>query len=84
MKTIIETSLEFSGVSVNARTLFDADNMSKKPIYYNLSRKSGQPIRVWYDVEENGQVQTLSKKMDIPADLDEQGVKDFIFTNISE
>jgi hypothetical protein len=83
MKTIIETSLEFSGVSVNARTLFDPDNIAKKPIYYNLSKKSGQPILVWYDVEENGQVTNISKKIDIPAGLDEQGVKDYIFTNIA-
>lgn len=82
MKTIIETSFEFSGVSVNARTLFDADNINKKPLYYNLSKKSGQYIRVWCDVEEDGQVISVSKNMTIPQDLNEQGVKDFILTNI--
>jgi hypothetical protein len=81
MKTIIETSLEFSGVSINAKTAFDPSN-EKKPFTYDLSKKSGVKTRVWYDWEENGEKGSSWKDIDIPAGLDEAGVKDYILTSI--
>jgi hypothetical protein len=83
MKTIIETSLEFSGVSPNARTAFDPDNL-KRPHYYDLSIKAGKELIVWWDYEEDGVKKNSRMKMQVPAGLDEQGVKDFIYTQISQ
>jgi len=83
MKTIIETSFEFSGVSPNARTAFDPDNI-KRPHYYNLSRKSGLQTTVWWDYEEDEVKKSSRMKLQVPAGLDEQGVKDFIMQEISK
>ena len=83
MKTIIETSFEFSGVSPNARTAFDPDNM-KRPHYYDLSKKSGGPLTVWWDYEEDGVKKSGRIKVQVPAGLDEAGVKDYILTSITQ
>jgi hypothetical protein len=84
MKTIIETSLKFSGVSPNDKTLFDPDNKNKSMRYFNLALKSGKHLRVDYEFEEDGIKQRSYKLMDVPVDLDEAGVKDFIYTQISQ
>lgn len=82
MKTIVETSLEFSGVSINAKTAFDPDN-SNKPLTYDLAKKSGTKTRVWYDWEENGQKGSSWKDIDVPAGLTADQVKIHILSNIT-
>jgi hypothetical protein len=83
MKTIIETSFEFSGVSPNARTAFDPNNM-KRPHYYDLSKKAGRSLFVWWDYEEDGVKKSSRMIMQVPAGLDEQGVKNFIMSEINK
>lgn len=83
MKKIIETSLEFSGVSVNARTLFNPNDRTKVH-YYDLSRKAGKIIRVWYDWELNGHINSEWKNIEIPEGLNELGVKNYILSEISK
>lgn len=82
MKTIIENSLEFSGVSFNARTLFNP-NDNEKPHYYDLSKKAGMTIRVWYNWEEEGNKGSSWKRISVPEGLDELGVKNYILSRIS-
>jgi len=83
MKTIIETSFEFSGVSPNARTAFDPDNI-KRPHYFDLSKKAGGHLVVWWDYEEDRVKKSSRMKVQVPAGLDEQGVKDFIMQEINK
>jgi hypothetical protein len=83
MKKIIETSLEFSGVSVNARTLFNPNDQSKVH-YYDLSKKAGKTVRVWYDWELNGQIYSEWKNVEIPEGLNELAVKNLILAEISK
>jgi len=83
MKTIIETSFEFSGVSPNAKTAFDPDN-TQKPFYYDLSKKAGGLLIVWWDYEEDAVKKSSRIKLQVPGGLDEQGVKDFIMQEISK
>lgn len=84
MKTLIETSLEFSCVSINCKTIFSSD--LEKPLYYNIKELSGKKIRVWYNYTEdlNLTAQSSWKNLTIPEGLNEIDVKNYIITELTK
>lgn len=83
MKNIIETSLEFSRVSINAKTIFDPTSTSKS-FYFDISGLSGITIKTWFDYEENGVKKSSSKVITIPPFLTEEETKNYILSEITQ
>lgn len=76
-KDILYDRLEFSHISVNARTIFNPIAEGKGG-YYDISRLSGKVVRVWYDWDIGGEVLSSWRNLSIPQGLDEAAVMNYM------
>ncbi len=87
MKTLIQNSIKFksTGKGPNAKTIFSITEESEKSSakYVNLSKFSGQKTFLEYMWEEGSAGGRAFINLEIPAGLDEDGVKNFIISEIN-
>ena len=86
MKNIIDSSVIIKGIGpFDSITIFNSTDKDD-PRYVNISKISGRKLSVYfkYTEDEDMTEKETQMRLVIPTGLDEQGVKDFILTQITQ
>ena len=86
MKNIIESSVIIKGIGpFESLTIFNSTDTTN-PRYVDISKISGRKLSVYFKYTEGEDVteKQAQVRLVIPTGLDEQGVKDFILTQIAQ
>jgi hypothetical protein len=86
MKTLIEQSIEIYGMGhPDVKTIFNIKDETEKlnPRFTPLSAISGRLLTIWFKYTENNLTTEDKLRMQIPFNLNDDEVKDFILTNLN-
>jgi len=86
MKTLIENTIEIYGMGhPEVKTVFNIKNDEEinHPLFTPLSRISGRLLTIWFKYTENNLTTDDKLRMQIPFNLNDDEVKDFILTNLN-
>lgn len=86
MKNIIESSVIIGGIGpFESLTIFNSTDTTN-PRYVDISKISGRKLSVYFKYTEGEDLteKEAQVRLVIPTGLDEQGVKDFILTQIAQ
>lgn len=86
MKNIIESSVIIKGIGpFESLTIFNSTDTTN-PRYVDISKISGRKLSVYFKYTEGEDLteKEAQVRLVIPTGLDEQGVKDFILTQITQ
>lgn len=86
MKNLIQNSILIKrlGKGPNSITAFNIQDESQKSLskYCDISKASGASVGIQYSYEEDGSNKYGSITLDIPSNLSETEVKDFVISEI--
>ena len=86
MKNIIESSVIIKGIGpFESLTIFNSTDTTN-PRYVDISKISGRKLSVYFKYTEGEDLteKEAQVRLVIPTGLDEQGVKNFILTQITQ
>lgn len=86
MKNIIESSVIIKGIGpFESLTIFNSTDTTN-PRYVDISKISGRKLSVYFKYTEGEDLteKEAQVRLVIPTGLDEQGVKDYILTQIAQ
>lgn len=86
-RTLIEKSIVINGIGrSDAKTIFTIEKEEEKMdrLYRSLDKISGRTLSVFYKYLEDGVESKGMLKVQVPIQLNEQEVKDFILAEISK
>jgi hypothetical protein len=84
MKTLLENTIRpwYTGKGPNFKTIFDSNDTSARK-YFNISSLSGKKIYFDYSYQNNEDIIDGTSRVDIPLQLNEQEVKQFIIDQLN-